>query len=96
MMAMEYHQPSLDLRAKEGALNLACSLLRPVNNVMRECIAEVATANKIQLNMKLGNDMLNELPFYELDTDRLQASDDEDEGQDDGDNEDKLQALVRE
>lgn len=70
-MAMEYHQPGVDIRAKEGLLNFACSFLRPIDPVLREVIVEAATANKVQLNMKLGNEMLNELPFYELDPERL-------------------------
>lgn len=30
MIAYEYHQPAMDIRAKENALNLACSFFRPI------------------------------------------------------------------
>jgi hypothetical protein len=47
VMAMEYHQPGVDIRAKEGLLNFACSLLRPIDPVLREVIVEAVTANKV-------------------------------------------------
>lgn len=67
MMALEYHQPSMTLRQKEQALNLACSFLRPIDKNLMATIAECATSNKIQLNMERGNQMLNELEFIEFD-----------------------------
>ena len=53
-------------------MNFVCSTLRPIDPTLREVIVECASANKIQLNMKLGNEMLLELPFY------VRESDDED------------------
>lgn len=52
-MAFEYHKPGLDIRDKELALNFACSLLRPIDDTLREVIVSLMTSDKIQLNMKL-------------------------------------------
>lgn len=80
VMAMEYRQPGVDIRAKERMLNFACSFLRPIDPVLREVIVEAVTANKIQLNMKLGNQMLNELPFYEVEPGELGSDTDGEAG----------------
>lgn len=51
MMAFEYHKPSLDLRTKEIAMNYAVSFIRPIDKVLEDVIIEVATSNKIRLNI---------------------------------------------
>ena len=61
MMAAEYHQTGLDIRAKEQALNFACSFLRPIDNSFKKVLTEACMSNKVQLNMKLGQRMLTEL-----------------------------------
>jgi hypothetical protein len=47
MMAMEYKQPRLDIRAKEQALNFACSFLRPLDQELRKVLTEACISNKI-------------------------------------------------
>lgn len=80
MMAMEYHKPGLDIRAKEQALNMVCSMLRPVDGTLKKVIAEAAMSQKVQLNMKLGTKMITELQFYELDEQELGSESEDYEG----------------
>jgi hypothetical protein len=56
--AFEYHQPRLDIRQKELAMNFACSYLRPIEGRLRDVIIEVASSKKIRLNIELGKQML--------------------------------------
>jgi hypothetical protein len=78
MMACEYHQPLMSIRQKENALNLACSFLRPMDPTLKEVIADAILSTKKKLNMKSGQQMLNDLAFYEIDIDYLgDVSDDE-------------------
>ena len=51
-MGFEYHKPGLDIKQKEIALNLACSLIRPIDKAMEAVIIEIATSNKIRLNIE--------------------------------------------
>ena len=51
-MALEYHKPNLNIRQKEQALNLVVSLFRPIDSVLMNALAEVATANKVRLDVK--------------------------------------------
>lgn len=67
MHAFEYHQPRLDIRKKELAMNLACSYLRPIEGRLRDVIIEVASSKKIRLNVELGKQMMAEQRFYEVD-----------------------------
>ena len=76
MMSLEYHQPSMTLRQKEQALNLACSFLRPIEKSLMLTIAECAASNKIQLNMERGKQMLNEIQFREFDPEDYAEMDD--------------------
>lgn len=94
VMAMEYRQPGVDIRAKEQLLNFACSFLRPIDPILREVIVEAAAANKIDLNMKLGTQMINELPFYTFEPEDLGSESDEEAGGDGGSGD--LQAVVSE
>ena len=93
VMAFEYYKPNVDIRDKELALNYACSFLRPIDENLKEVIVDFINSNKIQLNMKLGNEMLNELSFYEVDPEWLGDSSDEGEGGGD-DEEARIQALL--
>ena len=77
VMSFEYRQPGVDIRQKETMLNLACSFLRPIDPTLKEVLCEAAGANKIHLNMKLGNQMINELPFYLMEPDELGSDDEE-------------------
>tara|TARA_B110000285_G_C14901425_1_gene503469 strand:+ start:176 stop:445 length:270 start_codon:yes stop_codon:yes gene_type:complete len=61
----------MTIRQKENALNLACSFLRPMDPTLKEVIADAILSQKKQLNMKSGQQMLNELSFYEIDIDYL-------------------------
>jgi hypothetical protein len=47
MMAMEYHKPTLDIRQKEQAMNLACSFLRPIDTTLREVLVQAAASQKV-------------------------------------------------
>ena len=47
MIAYEYHQPAMDIRAKENALNLVCSFFRPIEKQLKEVLAEAITSNPI-------------------------------------------------
>lgn len=78
LYAMEYHKPNLTIRQKELAMNFGCSLLRPIEGRMRDVLIEVASSQKIRMNMAMGKEMMNELKFYELDITELgEKSDDE-------------------
>lgn len=78
-MTFEYHKPTLNIRDKELALNYACSFIKPIDKNLEDVIIEVATSHKIRLNIALGKEMLNELKFYEIDTDTLGDRDDDEE-----------------
>lgn len=85
MMTMEYHKPNLDIRQKENALNLACSFLRPIDATLREVLVQACASQKAQMTMKKGQQMLNELQFYEIDEQWLGSeSEDFEEDDDDG------------
>ena len=61
---------------------------------MREVIVQMATANKVQLNIELGNKMINELPFFQLDPEEL-GSESDDEGSGDSKSGDLHSAIAR-
>jgi hypothetical protein len=54
MMAFEYHQPNMDIRQKEEALNMACSFLRPIEPILKKVLGDAILSQKIQMNMKQG------------------------------------------
>lgn len=58
-------------------MNLACSMLRPIEGRLRDVIIEVAASKKIRLNIELGKQMVNEQKFYEIDPSELGDSSDE-------------------
>ena len=60
-MGFEYHQPNMNIRQKEDALNFACSFLRPMDPILKKVIGDVYSSQKVQMNMKRGQQMLNEL-----------------------------------
>ena len=70
-MAFEYHKPTLDIRQKEMAMNYAMSYIRPIDPQMEDIIIEVATSNKIRLNIARGKEMINQLRFYEIEETEL-------------------------
>lgn len=49
-------------------MNYACSFIKPIHQDLENVIIEVATSNKIRLNIARGKEMLNSLKFYELDS----------------------------
>ena len=51
LMAFEYHKPTLDIRQKELTMNLAMSFIRPIDKQLEEVIIEVASSNKVRLNV---------------------------------------------
>lgn len=61
------------------ALNYACSFIRPIDKSLEDVIVELATSNKIRLNIALGKEMINELRFYDIDPVTL-GDDTEEEG----------------
>mmetsp|Transcript_16074 Transcript_16074/g.27137 ORF Transcript_16074/g.27137 Transcript_16074/m.27137 type:complete len:131 (-) Transcript_16074:472-864(-) len=77
VVAFEHTKPWVKIRDKEQMLNFACSILRPMDSIMEGVMTEAITSNKIMLNAKLGDEMLNELPFYELDKDWLGSESEE-------------------
>ena len=93
MMGLEYHQPHQDIRSKENMLNFACSFLRPMDTVLRKVVVEAAASVKVEINMKSGQTMLNELTFYEIDEHYLGSDSGEEEGEGD-DEEEQLQKLI--
>lgn len=95
MMAMEYHQPGVNIRTKEAMLNYACSFLRPIGDDMKEIIVQMATSNKIQLNVQIGNKMINELPFWQVDHEEIGDSSDDDSGKPDGSSGDIHSAIAK-
>ena len=42
LFAFEYHKPQLDIRQKELAMNMACSLLRPIEGRLKDVIVEAS------------------------------------------------------
>lgn len=54
VMAYEYHKPSMDIRAKEDALNLACSFLRPIDTTLKDVLVQACASQKVQMTMKKG------------------------------------------
>ena len=48
-------------------MNYAMSFIRPIDPDLQQVIIEVATSNKIRLNIQKGKDMINQLKFYEID-----------------------------
>lgn len=79
LMAFEYHKPTLDIRQKEVAMNYAMSFIRPIDPDMEEIIIEVATSNKIRMNIQRGKEMINQLKFYEIDETTLGTDTEEEE-----------------
>jgi hypothetical protein len=61
--AFEYHHPNVDIRQKELGMNLACSYLRPIEGRLRDVIIDVASSQKIRMNMEMGKDMMRECHF---------------------------------
>jgi hypothetical protein len=51
-MGFEYHQPGMDIKKKELALNYACAFIRPIDSQLEDIIIEVASSNKIRLNVQ--------------------------------------------
>jgi len=68
MMAMEYHKPGTPIRAKEQALNFACSFLRPIEPTLRATLTAAIVSQPIMLNSKRGQEMTNELEMHYIDT----------------------------
>jgi hypothetical protein len=58
-MAFEHHHPTMKHRDKELALNYACSFIRPIDKGLEDVIVELASSNKIRLNIALGKEMIN-------------------------------------
>lgn len=50
-MAFEYHKPAMDIRSKEMTMNLAMSFIRPIDKQLEEVIIEVATSQKLKMNV---------------------------------------------
>jgi hypothetical protein len=59
LMAFEFHKPTLNIREKEVAMNYAMSFIRPIDKDLEDVIIEVATSNKIRMNIARGKEMIN-------------------------------------
>lgn len=79
MMTMEYHKPGLDIRSKELALNYAVSFIRPIDKTLENVIIDIASSNKIRLNVQAGKEAINELGFYDMDPEMLGSSSESEE-----------------
>jgi hypothetical protein len=93
MMSMEYHKTGLDIRHKENALNMVVSMMRPIDGNYKKMIAEAAISQKVQMNMKLGQRMITELQFYEIDEQYLGSESEDFEGGADDQDKDITQIL---
>jgi hypothetical protein len=79
LMAFEFHKPTLNVREKEVAMNYAMSFIRPIDKDLEDVIIEVATSNKIRMNIARGKEMINQLKFYEIDDHTLGTDTEEEE-----------------
>lgn len=79
LMAFEYHQPTVDIRQKEIAMNYAMSFIRPIDKELEDVIIEVANSNKLRMNIARGKEMINQLKFYEIDEFTLGTDTEEEE-----------------
>jgi len=79
VMAFEYHKPTMDIRQKEIAMNYAMSYIRPIDPELENVIIEVATSNKLRMNIQRGKEMINQLRFYEIDEHTLGTDTEEEE-----------------
>ena len=48
-------------------MNYACSLLRPIDQKLEECLVEGLMSRRIRLNVERGKEMLNELELRDMD-----------------------------
>lgn len=71
VMACEYNQPWMPIRAKEQLINYATSMLRPIEPLLKQVLTDAMLSQKTEMNCKLGVTMMQELPFYEVDVDQL-------------------------
>jgi hypothetical protein len=71
MMTMEYHKNDLTLRQKELALNFAISFIRPIDKTLENVVIDIASSNKIRLNVQTGKEAINSLKFYDFDAELL-------------------------
>ena len=75
---------------------MACSFLRPVEKTMMDVITKAAASTKVQMTMKKGQQMLNELQFYELDEQWLGSESEDFEGGAGGEgNERDIQTIIK-
>ena len=70
----------MEIRQKEIAMNYAMSFIRPIDADLEDVIIEVATSNKLRMNIQRGKEMIAQLKFYEIDETTL-GTDTEDEGE---------------
>ena len=59
-------------------MNYAMSFIRPIDPELEDVIVEIATSNKIRMNVQRGKEMISQLKFYEID-DHTLGTDTEDE-----------------
>lgn len=67
LYAFEYHQPRMNIKDKEVAMNLACSYLQPIEGRMLDVVRDMVASQKIRMDGQLGKEMMSELQFYQLD-----------------------------
>lgn len=84
VMACEYNQPWMPIRAKEQVLNYAMSMLRPIEPLLKQVLTDAMMSQKTELNCKLGVTMMQDLPFYELDVEAMGSESEDHEDEDDG------------
>ena len=65
----------------------------PADSQLNKVFTEAMASQKLEMNMKNGQEMLSELPFYEVDPDEL-GSESEGEGQYEQSDENKLAMIL--
>jgi hypothetical protein len=70
-LSLEHHTPRTSMRQKEIGLNLAASLILPLDEEMERMLEVLQKSEKYILNCQRGEQMLRELPMVRLDPDRV-------------------------
>ena len=68
---LEHHTPRTSMRDKEIGLNLAASLLLPLDEEVEKMVEVVHRSHKYQLNCQRGEQMLRDMPVTRLNPDKV-------------------------
>jgi len=64
---------------------MACSFLRPMDPRLFGVITEAMASHKVEINYETGQQMMNELDFYEIDVEWLGSESEADQTEEDED-----------